>query len=158
MTQVRLVPVATDEHKEMLATMIVKTGTEAGLDPYATGDSTYWLIEAKTDDGWFVSGYTGIHSVNWVSRRCRGLLWILPDARRKGIGEAALRMRNAMLFDQMNMNRIEWVVPIENSARVTLAAKMGQHCEGIAREAVWYDGKYHDYAMYSTIRSDREVV
>ena len=154
---VRLTAVVTDEHKDLLSVMIGRTGTEAGLDPYATGEATYWLIEAKIDD-WQVAGYTGVHSINWVSRRCRGLLWILPEARRKGIGEAALRMRNALLFDQMNMNRIEWVVPIENAARVTLAAKMGQHCEGIAREAVWYDGKYHDYAMYSTIRADREKV
>lgn len=148
--EINLIKPQSEEAEAELLKMVAVTGTEAGLDPYATGTPEYWLIH--TEKG--VAGYTGIHSVDFASRRCRGFLWIKPEFRKSGIGSAALIKRNTFLFNGMNMNRIEWVIPMDNEARIKMAEKLGQKQEGVLREVVYYEGKYHDYALYATLRSD----
>ena len=149
MIALRLVPPDDPRLVQMAAAM----GMEAGLDPFEVpgGDSYFWIIE---EDGSPV-GFTGVHSINWVSRRCRGMLWIAPAWRRKGYGREALRQRNDILFDSYNMNRVEWATDTANAPMIAMGESLGHVREGTARQVAFYGGRYHDYALFSVIRSDR---
>lgn len=133
-----------------MSSMLDQCGDEGGKDPYFFGEPVWWLIR----DGEATVGFTGIHSIDWVARRCRGSLWIAPEYRRRKYGSEALDARNAMLFDELNMNRIEWVVPETAMARLDMAAARGEHLEGRLREVVYQNGEYRDYLAYSLLRSD----
>ena len=100
-------------------------------------------------------GFTTIYAIDNVARRCRGSMWIHPDYRGGGIATEALKKRNAMLFDTLNMNRIESVASRDNGGSMKMLEAMGQTKEGILREAVYYDGKYHDLVCFATLRSER---
>jgi RimJ/RimL family protein N-acetyltransferase len=152
---IHLAPVDSDDLQGTLRRLLSRAGTEVGIDPYAFGEPTYWLIESDQPKGRkVIFGYTGAHSINWISRRCRGLIWIAPEYRRKGIGEAALRIRNDILFDQWNMNRVEWATLASNASLCALSKKLGQIPDGIARQASFHDGAYHDYALYGILRAE----
>ena len=161
---VRLTVPQTDEQHQMLSYLLSISGTEGGIDPYARDDDmAFWLVETEAFNvdtsgrpNYVTAGYTAISCIDNVARRCRGMLWVHPDFRGKGIATEALKKRNAMLFDEMNMHRIEWVVPIENDARLHIATKLGQRREGVLKEAVYYNGRYHDLGCFATLRSERQ--
>lgn len=161
---VRLRIPRTDADQELLELLIERCGTEGGVDPYARQeDMAFWLIEFESSRNdtsgnayWDPAGYTAISNIDHVARRCRGALYIDPDYRGNGLGEEALKKRNAMLFDDLNMHRIEWVVPADNEARLHIAEKMGQKQEGILRQAAWWGGKYHDLVCFATLKDERE--
>lgn len=141
--------------KEILANMLSRTPPETGLDPYMTGPSTYWLVY---DDENVSVGYVGIHSVNNATRRCRGIVWIEPDERRKGYALEAVTVRNDMLFDQFNFNRIEWAVSQDNRVSMEFSEKRNwAHHEGTLEEGMYYDGKYHDVELYAVTRRRRDL-
>lgn len=154
-TPLRLITVETDGQRAVLAEMVEQTGSEVGLDPYQTGPPTYWLIEVEGG----YAGYTGIHSVNWKDRRCRGIIWVAPEYRRRGIATEAVRVRNDLLFDQWNLNRIEWAVSASNGASAVFSrVRSYARLEGTAKEAVYYDGKYHDVALYALTKRQRDLM
>lgn len=167
-SNVVLVPVAAQEDLEIVQDLVTESGTEAGVDSFAnpTANAVYWLlfapkppaVEGGGDEMLECVGYTSAHSFDYVARRCRGSIWIKSEHRGKGIASDALAQRNDLLFDAYNMNRIEWVIPADNAARLALAEKLGQTREGIHREAAFYDGKYHDLISFAMLRSDRPEV
>ena len=146
----RLAKVTTDAQAAILSGLLERCGLEGGSDPYFWGEPVYWLVQVDAE----TVGFTGLHSIDWVSRRCRGQLWIAPEHRRKGYGSEALDARNWLAFNELNMNRVEWVVPEDKFGRLDMAQKRGEHLEGRLREVAYYDGKYHDYLCYSLLRSD----
>ena len=152
---VRLLSVDTGRLRDELAEMIQRTGTEVGVDPYQTGAAEYWLIEVGDD----LVGYTGVHSIDVKSRRCRGIIWVDAAHRRHGIATEAVRLRNDLLFDQWNMNRIEWAVSQSNGAsRLFSKSRAYALLEGVLKEAVYYDGVYHDVELYAVTRRMRDLM
>lgn len=147
--------VESEQDRMDLNAMIVLTGTEVGVDPYQTGPPTYWIIDVEGEP----VGYTGVHSIDFKSRRCRGIIWVHPDHRRHGVATEAVRLRNHLLFDQWNMNRIEWAVSLSNrTSRLFSDARSYAKLEGVLEEAVYYDGKYHDVALYALTRRTRDLM
>ena len=138
--------------QEMVRKMVDESRAESGVDPwYNDGqEEIFWFIMADE----YVAGYCAAHSIDLLARRCRGVLHILADFRRKGIGVRALVARNKWLFDELGLNRIEWAIPAENTPRLEMAAKLHQRQEGIARQAAWWGGRYHDLVLFAELRED----
>lgn len=148
--EVTLVKPQGQEAQAELAHMIEATGLQAKSDPYSVGESEYWFIGA---DGVAV-GYIGINSVDFPSRRCRAFLWLKPESRYNGVGLGALEKLKVLLFDTLNMNRVEWAIDMKNEACLKLIEKTGFKQEGVARQVAYYDGEYKDYGLYAVLRSD----
>lgn len=152
---VRLLMLDTAKDHADLKAMIERTGSDVGIDPYQTGRAEYWMIEV---DGERV-GYTGVHSIDFTSRRCRGIIWVAPEYRRQGIATEAVRLRNNLLFDRWNMNRVEWAVSLDNQgSQLFSKSRSYAHHEGTLKEAVYYDGRYHDVALYALTRRQRDLM
>ncbi len=145
----RLHEIASGDEQAVLDDMLARMGTECGIDPYITGPPHYWLIEANKQ----YVGFTGVHSVDWRSRRARGIIWIEPDHRRNGYAEKAVMKRNNILFDVWNLNRIEWAVAASNRRSMAFSQSRGYaKVEGYLSEAVYFAGRYHDVILYGTTR------
>jgi len=125
--EVRLLPIDDAARQGLVIGLLARTGVETGLDPCSFGETNYWLIEARDGDSSrrIVCGYTGIHSVNWLSRLYRGVAWVTPEYRRQGIGEAALLIRNDIVFDQYGMNGVGWATSVQNTPAKALSLKIG---------------------------------
>ena len=60
------------------------------------------------------------------------------------------------IFYQLNLNRIEGTVLVENIQANALNKLLGYTIEGTLRQAVYRDGKYHDVYFLSMLKEDFE--
>ncbi len=79
---------------------------------------------------------------------------LVPEARGRGFGTEAQRMLARWLFENMGVNRVEASTDVDNVAEQRSLEKAGFVREGVARQAQFRGGAYHDLALYSKLRSD----
>ncbi|MEM9457418.1 MAG: GNAT family protein [Myxococcota bacterium] len=84
---------------------------------------------------------------------CIGLGLGDPGERGKGSGSEALGLLLAYAFRELNLHRIEARVFAYNEASLRLASKQFS-LEGIRREAVRRDGRWHDEHIYALLAPD----
>lgn len=82
-----------------------------------------------------------------------GLLFREED-RNRGVMSEALSLFTTYLFSERRVNRLQMAIPDYHRAAIALAQKSGFTFEGIARQAVFRQGKYIDLCIYSMLRSE----
>ncbi|MDF5706189.1 MAG: GNAT family protein [Nostoc sp. S4] len=73
---------------------------------------------------------------------------------RKGLMTEALRTIIHWGFHQLNLNRIEAFVMLENTASIKLLGNLRFVEEGILREYGFWKGQFHDLKIFSLLKSD----
>lgn len=73
---------------------------------------------------------------------------------RQGIMSEALTAIIKFGFENLDLNRIEATVMLENLASMNLLKKMGFIEEGILREFGFWKGEFHDLKILSLLKSD----
>jgi ribosomal-protein-alanine N-acetyltransferase len=89
-----------------------------------------------------------------VGRQCRLGYWLVPAARRQGLGSSAVRLISRWVLTRTEVYRLVAEVHPENVASRRLLEKCGFTLEGTLRSWLWIDGEVHDALQYSLIRSD----
>jgi RimJ/RimL family protein N-acetyltransferase len=117
------------------------------------------LLIERIDDG-AVIGSVGFHLVRYGANR-ESDAWmfgidIVPEARGRGYGTEAQRLLARWLFETMGVNRVEASTDVENVAEQRALEKAGFTREGVARQAQFRAGTYHDLTLYSKLRADPE--
>jgi RimJ/RimL family protein N-acetyltransferase len=115
----------------------------------------YLVVEEKIDQGGLA--FAGIlRSDEWdrTNRSVRIGVDIAPNAQRKGYGTEAFRAFIDYLFSQQNMHRIWFLVADDNAVAQGLYNKVGFKEEGRQRQALFRDGRYHDYIMMSLLEDE----
>lgn len=99
-----------------------------------------------------------VRSDEWdkVNRSIRIGIDIVPAQRRKGLATQAYRLILDFLFRQLNIHRVWLLVASYNEAAAALYKKLGFKQEGVQRDAIFRDNKYHDYVMMSILSSEYE--
>ena len=113
----------------------------------------YLAICRKENDK--MIGYVSINSIDYINRSAYGGGIILDKEYQDGIAryEVGILIRQ-LVFDDLNINRYEGRCLVEHvSSRIIMEAT-GYQLEGIIRESVYKDGKYHDQCVYSLLRKD----
>jgi RimJ/RimL family protein N-acetyltransferase len=82
--------------------------------------------------------------------------FVLANARRRGIGERALRLVSNWAFEEFGLARLQLGVIVGNDASARLAEKTGFSREGILR--AWMDnrGERADVIMHSLLPSETD--
>jgi RimJ/RimL family protein N-acetyltransferase len=73
---------------------------------------------------------------------------------RNGFGLELLKAATAFGIKKMQFNRIEAEIQPLNGPSIDLAIKAGYRFECIRKEAVFFDGKWHDMNVYVALASD----
>jgi len=73
----------------------------------------------------------------------------------KGIAPKAVKLIEAIGFDELGLERIELVTLKQNKASIRVARKCGYRKEGIQRHKQLHDDKFHDVYLFAKIKSDR---
>lgn len=76
------------------------------------------------------------------------------EQRGKGFGLEAQQLIANYLFSNTHTNRIQSKCDVENAASRRMHEKSAFKLEGILREEAYYGGEFHDYCLYSILRSD----
>ena len=130
---------------QALANMKRSCEEESGYDPFVSGDGQYWMVYDMNK----MIGFTGIHSVDWRARVCRGSgIYVLPEYRKHGYGTVVLKERNLLCFNQLNLRKMEACIDENNKQMLSIVEKQGGVKEGRWIDRSYYNGKYHTYIQW----------
>lgn len=112
-------------------------------------------IEVKTADGWVFVGNIGFHDLDWVHRTVEVGLFIGEKKYwNQGFGSEAMRLMLEHGFNDLNLNRIYLHVYDTNPRGMRAYEKAGYKKEGVLRQAVFKNGRYHDVIVMSVLRDE----
>lgn len=75
----------------------------------------------------------------------------------KGIMSEVLQCVLAFGFDQMQLNRVQAFVHLQNAASYQVLRKLGFVAEGIMRDRHLFRGKYYDHYLLALLKRDFDV-
>ena len=108
----------------------------------STGDVVFGV---RLRDGDELVGNTGLHRVNAIDRHAEfGIFIGPPAARRRGHGTEATTLTLAYAFDVLNLHRVWLRYFAHNAGAADVYRRCGFVDEGVARQAHWYAGAWHD--------------
>lgn len=93
------------------------------------------------------------------NRSCGFRIALGPAARNRGLGSEATALVLGHVFDAIDdppVNRVSLEVFAFNRRALTVYERAGFRREGTLRQALRWDGEYHDAIVMSVVRSDRE--
>jgi len=98
-------------------------------------------------------GFIGLQQINWRFRNSLGGI-VIGERRAWGRGFAtdAVRVRTRFAFEQLGLHRIEGHTIHAGMRRVY--EKCGYHHEGIERQKIWREGRWHDAHSYAILDCD----
>ena len=101
-------------------------------------------------------GWYSISNIDYVNRKCLCSGVVIGDKRYKdGLAfQEAGDLAFSYIIDELNMNRVSGSCLLENAlSRAAMEAGFWT-LEGIERQAVYKNGKYHDVCHYSILREE----
>jgi ribosomal-protein-serine acetyltransferase len=93
-------------------------------------------------------------SIDPVHRVAELGYWLGSASRGSGLAATATRAVMAYLFDQRQVNRIEFQCRVENAASRRTAERVGGQLEGIRRQSHWVGGAFRDHAVYAVLATE----
>ncbi|MDB2549100.1 GNAT family N-acetyltransferase [Paracoccaceae bacterium] len=103
-------------------------------------------------------GNARLSDINWVHRSATYGRLIGQAFRNSGLGTEALILLLKYGFEQLGLNRIWSTAWAENKISLKSNYKIGMKSEGIMREAVFKNGKFHDTVILAMTRSDYDAL
>lgn len=99
-------------------------------------------------------GMVSLHRIDWSRRSCGLGYWVRRDAWGNGYAtEAGAALLRHALGD-LQLNRVEALVALENMASRRVVEKLGFTREGVARGVERIAGKHLDHLQYSLLAAD----
>ena len=134
----------TDAASAMITFMRQRYSSRAGIR---------WALEHKASRT--LVGTIGFNNINQIAHK--GLIGyeVLPAAWGRGLATEAVRAVVHFGHEQIELNRIEALVMLENHASVRVLLKAGFSEEGVLRAFGYWKGQYHDLRMFSVLRKSR---
>jgi len=118
------------------------------------------LQKSKSSERWVAEhkgAPIGVIRIDHIDRNnnsvCIGLD-IHKDFRGKGHAKPVYSMIFRHWFDKEKMNRLWLLVAKYNEVALNLYKKLGFKEEGVQRQGLFRDGKYHDYVMMSLLKKE----
>ena len=132
-------------------------------EKFILGSIENWKNQTEYDfaifdatDGKFAGGV----SLNLLNRE-RGSAnlgyWVCISRQKRGIAHAAAGLLAKVGFEDLELNRIEIAIAVENYASQKTAEKSGAIREGTLRKLLSIGGIQHDAAMFSFTREDFDL-
>ncbi len=115
-------------------------------------DNLEFVIEKQ--DG-TVIGKCGTMDTKWMTSETTVYIYIGgAENRCCGYGTEAMRLLVGFIFDQMNLNRVRLYVFAFNQRAVRSYEKIGFRVEGILRQELYRNGRYHDVVQMSILKRE----
>jgi RimJ/RimL family protein N-acetyltransferase len=143
----RLIGVEHDPDEAGIGERIARQG-----EPAAQGRSFQLaIVDAVSDAFW---GTMILHSFDWHSRRAEVGFWLVPGARGRGIGSAAVTLAVSWAFEAYDLLRVEMTTTPENPAVPALARRLGFTQEGVLRARNVERGRRVDIVWFGVLREE----
>lgn len=101
-----------------------------------------------------ILGGAGIKRLDWDNRSAEIGYWIGTEFTRKGMGTRAARLCAAYAFEELEMQRVEFIIDVDNIASRRVAEKTGAVKEGVLRSRLIRDGAVRDACIYGLLSGE----
>lgn len=100
-------------------------------------------------------GICRLKDIDYINKKCICSLYIGDsESRDKGFGTEAMKLLMKFGFEDLNLNRLGlWVFDF-NKRAIKCYKRCGMKVEGIMREGVYRNGKYHDVYFMGILRHE----
>jgi RimJ/RimL family protein N-acetyltransferase len=99
-------------------------------------------------------GQLDAHDFEWDHARVGLRIWIVPQARNRGLARAALRLTAAWLFEDCGVKRVQLLCSPGNEPLLLAARAAGFQLEGTLRAHDLQAGRRTDRLMLSLLPAD----
>jgi diamine N-acetyltransferase len=100
-------------------------------------------------------GIAAFHRIDWVGRMAIFYIAIADmENRSKGFGSETTKLIMDYAFNTLNLNRVQLHVAVKNEKAINVYKKIGFEIEGTLRQAMYQDGKYHDFYVMGLLKKD----
>ncbi len=106
-------------------------------------------------DGDKLIGTVGLNNLDLTSKKASIGYWLSRTHQGKGSMTIATKALINYAFDSLELNRIELKIARKNIKSKSIAERLGFTKEGTLRQDEYLNGEYHDYDIYSLLKSDR---
>jgi RimJ/RimL family protein N-acetyltransferase len=111
-----------------------------------------WAIH---DEGGHHIGGAGIHNIDWIHRSgITGIVIGDHGAWGKGYGRETMALRTRYAFEELGLNRLTSECFVRNEASARCLEATGYQKVGIARQARWKHGEFHDTVLWDFLAQD----
>jgi len=115
---------------------------------------TYNFAIETLEEGKYIGG-CGINQIDWKNSVATvGIFIGDKNYWGKGYGSDAMKVLVRFIFEQMNVNKIKLFVYSFNERAVRSYEKCGFVKEGVLRQEIFRDGKYHDEYVMSILKDE----
>lgn len=112
------------------------------------------ILDAATGD-W--AGELAINDWDADNRSCGIRIAVDADYRDRGVGTEAMRLAIDYVFESLPIHRLSLEVFSFNPRAIAVYRKLGFVQEGVLRDALHWDGEFHDTILMSILRPDWET-
>lgn len=126
-------------------------------DGISAMNDRYNFAMETLDTGHYIGGL-GLNAVDWKNSIAVVGIFIGDKAYwGKGYGTDAMKVLIRFIFEQMNIRKIKLNVYAFNERAVKSYEKCGFVTEGVLKEEIYRDGKYHDEYIMAIFRDQYEA-
>jgi len=116
-------------------------------------ETEYDFVITDAKDGFFLGG-CGLNRFDYANRTANIGYWVRTSRTKGGVATAATQLLVKLGFGDLELNRIEIMVAVDNKASQRIAEKTGAIREGILRSRWIVREKVYDMVMFSLIPGD----
>lgn len=127
---------------------------DARLARAAAGDAPEDTVTFVVDVDGVAVGTASLFGFDSFARHAEAGISLVPDARGRGIGTAAITQLVEFGFVRRNLRRIHLQAIASNTAAIRAYEKAGFVVEGRQREHAWVRGAYEDIVLMGILRSE----
>jgi RimJ/RimL family protein N-acetyltransferase len=128
---------------------------ECELIAKGQGDPAHLILAAATIASDELVGVSGLHQIDPVNRNATfGITIGAKSEWGKGYGTEVTRLMVDLAFDTLNLHRVALEVFAEHASAQRVYEKLGFRREGVLRQRIWRDGKWHDLTLMSVLRDE----
>lgn len=111
----------------------------------------FWIYEKQNPECPIgtISFYNIVHS---IYDRCETGYKFDPAFWHKGYAREAMSFGISLMFDELNLHRIEAYVMKENTSSIRLLSSLHFQLEGICRKSIRIRGNWEDHMLFALIR------
>jgi RimJ/RimL family protein N-acetyltransferase len=102
-------------------------------------------------------GSVGLSDLDHTHGRANVGYWVRQSRIGQGIATAAVRLAAQFAFQELHLNRLEWVIAVGNQASIRVAEKLGAQREGLLRSRLVINRQPCDAVLYSLLATDAEL-
>jgi RimJ/RimL family protein N-acetyltransferase len=121
----------------------------------ADGDAAAKAVTFVVDVDGAPVGTTSLFNVDSFAGHAEAGISLVPDARGRGIGTAAIAQLVEFGFVRRNLRRIHLQAIASNVGAIRAYEKAGFVVEGRQREHAWVRGAYEDIVLMGILRSEQ---